>query len=80
MYLCIMFLIRFLGFELDFDDMDLYMITIWFSVGGGVKNLMQLNLMRTEGVLRGKKANIRDRQGGEHIPHASDVAVQSLKS
>lgn len=50
-----------------------------FSVGGGVNNLMQLNLMRTEGVLRGEKANIRDRRE-EHIAHASDVAVQSLKS
>lgn len=52
---------------------------MWFIVGGGAKDLTQLNLMRTEGLLR-KKANITDRQGGEHIPHASDVAVQSLES
>lgn len=63
-----MFLIRFLGFELDFDDMDLYMRTIWFSVGGGVKDLMQLNLMRTEGVLREKRQILEtDKEGNIYL-------------
>ncbi len=45
---------------------------------GEESNATQLDENR--GSTEGKKANIRDRQGGEHIPHASDVAVQSLKS
>ncbi len=41
-----------------------------FSVGGGVKNLMQLNLMRIEGVLRGKRQTLEtDKEGNIYLMH-----------
>jgi len=50
-----MFLIRFLCFKFDFDDIDLYMRTICGLVlGEGRLDVMQVNLTRIEGA-RGRK-------------------------
>lgn len=41
---------------------------MWFSVGGGAKDLMQLNLMRTEGVLREKRQILEtDKEGNIYL-------------
>lgn len=53
---------------------------MWFSVGGGVTGSNASQPDENRGSTGEEKGNIKDRQGGEHIPHSSDVAVQSLKS
>lgn len=53
---------------------------MWFSVGGGAERTNASQLDENRERTGWKKGNIKDRQGGECIPPASDVADQSLKS